>query len=413
MHELESPGYPESKEARQARGPEEGAILMTMHGKRIWRIALFAALFVPIGAWLGPGAAAQNSIIHGQVRDLEGKPFQGVSVVIKSTDQGQTFELKTDKNGNYIQSGLRGGIYEITMKVKDTVVYQAKVRIASGEDHTEDVNFKEIKAQQSAAATEAQKQAEEEAKKFEGVKGHFDAAVAGLDQAKQIRSELQSAPSDQRSALREKLGQVAEHTATEFQAAGQAMSETDINRHVVMAKLGETYEVEGKYEEAAAAYQKAVELKPDNAGYYNNLGNILAKLGKIPEAQAAYQKSVTLDPPNAANAWRNLGIVLFQSGNYKDAVDPLKKSLDLDPKSAQGWYVLGATLVGLMDTRKEGDKLIPILQPGTVEAYQKCLELDANGPYGAQAREGLAQLQAMGLGIETKVKQRQPPKKNQ
>jgi tetratricopeptide (TPR) repeat protein len=347
------------------------------------------------------------------VRDLENKPFQGVSVVIKNTDMGQTFEVKTDKNGNYVQAGMRSGIYEIAMKVKDTVVYQAKIRIAAGEDHEENVNFKDIKAQQGAAQSEAQKKAEEDAKKFEGVKGHFEAAIADLDQAKQIRSEMQSAPSDQRGPLREKLGQLAEQAASEFQAAGQAMSETDVNRHVVMAKLGESYEVEGKYEEAAAAYQKAIDLKPEQAAYYNNLGNVLAKLGKIPEAQGAYQKSATVDPPNAANAWRNLGIVLFQSGNYKDAVDPLKKSLDLDPKSAQGWYVLGATLVGLMDTKKEGDKLIPILQPGTVEAYQKCLDLDPNGPYGAQAREGLAQLQAMGLGIETKVKQRQPPKKNQ
>jgi tetratricopeptide (TPR) repeat protein len=386
---------------------------MSKQAKRIWRIALFAVLCIPIGAWLGPGAAAQGSMLHGQVRDLENKPFQGVSVSIKNTEMGQTYEVKTDKNGNYLQAGLRGGVYEITMKVKDTVVYQAKIRIASGEDHEENVNFKDIQAQQGAAATEAQKKAEEESKKFEGVKGHFEAAIAGLEQAKQIRAEMQSTPSDQRGPIREKLGQVAEQAATEFQAAGQAMSETDVNRHVVMAKLGETYEVEGKYEEAAAAYQKAVELRPENAGYYNNLGNILAKLGKIPEAQAAYQKSATIDPPNAANAWRNLGIVLFQSGNYKDAVDPLKKSLDLDPKSAQGWYVLGATLVGLMDTKKEGDKLIPILQPGTVEAYQKCVDLDPNGPYGAQAREGLAQLQAMGLGIETKVKQRQPPKKNQ
>jgi hypothetical protein len=59
-----------------------------------------------------------------------------------------------------------------------------------------------------------------------------------------------------------------------------------------------------------------------------------------------------------------------------------------------------------MGFKQEGDKVIPILQPGTIEAYQKCIELDPNGPYGAQAKQGLEQLQAMGFGIETKVKSR-------
>lgn len=385
---------------------------MKTQPRDLWRAALLAVVLIPLAALFGPSAAAQNSSIHGQIRDLEGKPFPGVSVIIKNTDQGQVYELKTDKNGNFLQAGLRGANYEFTVKVKDTVVYQGSFHVASGEDHVEDVNFKEIQAKQGAAQLEAQKKSEEEAKKFEGVKVHFDTGVTDLDQAKQIRAEIQKTPADQRAPLQEKLTQLVDQASTEFQAATQGMSENDANRHVIMAKLGETYEIAGKFEDAAAAYQKAVDLKPDQAGYYNNLGNVLAKLGKIPEAEAAYQKSVTLDPPNAANAWRNLGIVLFQAGKYKEAIDPLKKSLDLDPKSAQGWYVLGAVLVGAMDFKKEGDKVIPIMQPGTVEAYQKCIELDPNGAFGLQAKAGLEQLQAMGLGIETKVKNR-PGKKNQ
>ena len=64
--------------------------------------------------------------------------------------------------------------------------------------------------------------------------------------------------------------------------------------------------------------------------------------------------------------------------------------------------MLGAALVYTMDYKQEGDKTIPIIQPGTIEAYQKAIELDPNGPYAAQAKDGLAALQAMGVGIETK-----------
>ena len=43
------------------------------------------------------------------------------------------------------------------------------------------------------------------------------------------------------------------------------------------------------------------------------------------------------------------------------------------------------------------------MQPGTVEAYQHAIDLDPNGPIGAQAKQGLESLQAMGVGITTKV----------
>jgi len=85
-------------------------------------------------------------------------------------------------------------------------------------------------------------------------------------------------------------------------------------------------------------------------------------------------------------------------------VEPLKKATDLDPANAQAWYLLGAALVNTMGFKQEGDKVIPIMQHGTVEAYQKCIELDPNGVYGQQAKQGLEQIEAMGLGISTKVK---------
>ncbi len=63
-------------------------------------------------------------------------------------------------------------------------------------------------------------------------------------------------------------------------------------------------------------------------------------------------------------------------------------------------------LVGAMGVKQEGDKVIPILQPGTIEAYQKCIEVDPNGPYGAQCKQGLEQLETRGVGIPTKIKSR-------
>jgi hypothetical protein len=43
------------------------------------------------------------------------------------------------------------------------------------------------------------------------------------------------------------------------------------------------------------------------------------------------------------------------------------------------------------------------LKPGTIEAYQKAVELDPNGPYGQQAKQGLEAVQQLTGGIDTKV----------
>ena len=152
------------------------------------------------------------------------------------------------------------------------------------------------------------------------------------------------------------------------------------------------------------AYQQAIAAKPDNAGYYNNLGNVLARAGKIEEAKAAYTKSAELDPPNAALAWRNFGISLYQAGRMGEAIEPLQKATQIDPKNAQGWYLLGTCMVADPSIYKQvGDKIEVTPKPGTVEAFQKAIDLDPNGPIGQQAKDGLASLQAMGVGITTKV----------
>ena len=119
---------------------------------------------------------------------------------------------------------------------------------------------------------------------------------------------------------------------------------------------------------------------------------------------SAYTKSAELDPPNAAMAWRNFGISLYNANKLGDAVEPFQKSVELDPKSAQTWYLLGASLVYKMTTKKVGDREEVILAPGTLEAYQKAVDLDGpTGPWGKPAAEGIEQLKLMAPGIDTKV----------
>ena len=366
--------------------------------------ALAAILMAALASVLAPQAAAQGSI-SGTIMDVNGKPWPEVGIRAVS-DQGAKQETKTDSAGKFTVPNLRSGIYTIFVLFPPPndkqAPYEAKVRVQGGEDAKVDLNFKDIVAKQGAAAQEQVKKAEEAKSKLEGLKAHFNAGNALIDQEKQVKNELAKAPPDQRDALKQKLTDLSNQAATEFQEAAKNLGEKDPNAALVWFRLGEAYDTAGRNDDAIQAYQQAIAAKPD-AGHYNNLGNVLARAGKIEEAKAAYMKSAELDPANAATAWRNFGISLYNANRLGDAVEPLQKAAEIDPKNAQTWYLLGASLVYKMTTKKVGDKEEVIFAPGTIEAYQKAVELDPNGTWGQQAKQGLEQLQLMAPGIDTKV----------
>ena len=351
-----------------------------------------------------PAGAQSISRVDGEVRDMEGKLFPEVVVVFKHDETGLSNEVKTDKNGRFIQTGLRGGVYTVTFKVKDQVVYEQKLRLATGAEERLNINFKELAQQMTAEQAAARKKQEEDLKKFDSLKGRFEAGRVAMDKAKQMRSEVQRMPADQRGTLPHQVAELFQTAITEFEEAQKAATEKEPNLHLILANLGEAYEAAGRSEDAVAAYKKAIELKP-TAGYYNNLGNTLATLKRLEEAGQAYQKAAELEPTNASMYWRNFGIVLYNSGQLKEAIGPLRKATELDATNADAWYLLGASLVAGMESKMEGDKIIPVVQPGTVEAFQKYLELQPDGRFANLAKENLAQLEAMGVGIQTRVRQ--------
>jgi len=384
------------------------------------RIAMVLVCALSLAAGVAISAAAQEkekpAKIHGLVSDSNGNPFTGAIVSVRNSTTGQSTDLSADSQGHYRSGNLTAGTYSVDIKVQGKSVYSQIVNLAAGQDTAQDFNFKEIQSQENAQAAEAAKKNDEAKAKFSAMKQHFDAGNTALDQAKQLRSQFDKMPKDQQAASQGQIDQTTGTAITEYNAALEQTNETDPNRNIVLARLGEAYEIGNKYADAATAYSKAVALKPDPS-YYNNLGNSLARTGKIDDASQAYQKAIELDPMNTAMYWRNFAIGLYNSGRIKESVDPLKKATDAEPKNAQAWYLLGAALVNTMGFKQEGDKMVPELQPGTQEAYQKAIELDPNGQWGAQAKQGLEALQAMGLGIDTKVntrpaKNNPPPKDN-
>jgi len=367
---------------------------------------LAAMVLAALASVLVPRAAAQvDGVIRGQIIDIAGKPWAELAIEAVS-DQGAKVDTKTDASGNYVFRNLRPGIFTVrVMLPAPNPPYEVQCRVQGGPsgEAKVDLNFKDIAAKQGAEYQAVTKKNEEAKKSLESLKARVAAGDALIAQERQVKAELGKAPVDQRDALKQKLTDLSNQAVTEFKEAQKSLGEKDPNAALVFFKLGEAYDSAGRNEEATEAYKQAIALKPEVPGYYNNLGNVLARAGKIDEAKAAYAKSAELDPANAATAYRNFGISLYNANRLADAIEPLQKATELDPKSAQAWYLLGASLLMKMTTKKVGDREEVQLAPGTIEAYQKAEELDPNGPWGQQAKQGLTDLKALGAGIETKV----------
>jgi len=346
-----------------------------------------------------PAAAGLVGSAHGQLIGIDGKPLVGCPVVFISSI-GQEVRVTTDKGGNFVVSNLRPDTYTVKVLLpgREDNPYTATARIGVGEDLPMDMNFQEIFSGKLSGAQEKQK--EEADAKFKAMQALFSAGVDLVSQARQVQSSIPKAPPDQRAALKEKVTSLCADAVTKLEAARSSLKEKDPNQAVLWSRLAEAYDIGGRNDDAVNAYQQALKLRED-ASLYDNLGSVLARQGKIEDAGKMYEKSAELEPTNAAHAWLNFAIVLYNKGRSKEAAEQADKSTKLDPKNANAWYILGASLVGLIEYKNEGGKDVPIVPPGTADALQKAMDLDPNGSIGEQAKQMIQELQAIAPGIAT------------
>lgn len=97
---------------------------------------------------------------------------------------------------------------------------------------------------------------------------------------------------------------------------------------------------EGRWEEALAELDKAIELDPNNAYAYTNRGGVNAGLGQYEQAIADLDKAIELDP-NLASAYDSRGGAYAGPEQYEQAIADLDKAIDLEPSLAGAYYNRG------------------------------------------------------------------------
>jgi len=152
----------------------------------------------------------------------------------------------------------------------------------------------------------------------------------------------------------------------------QAQAETlitsadpDFSGGLFLWNIGLALAALGRKEEAIAAYDKALEIKPDYHEAWNNRGTALSDLGRHEEAIAAYDKAIELKPDYDA-AWYNRGTALSALGRHEEAIAAYDKALEFKPDLHEAWLNRGNALSAL--GRHEE----------AIAAYDKALDIKPN-----------------------------------
>ncbi len=99
----------------------------------------------------------------------------------------------------------------------------------------------------------------------------------------------------------------------------------------------------GKHNEAIVILDHALSLAPDNAHLWMGLGTALVNLGRFSDAAIAFEHAVKTGP-YFAEAWYNLGWALIKSGSPREAVAAYQQAVRVTPDFPSAWYNLGHLL---------------------------------------------------------------------
>jgi tetratricopeptide (TPR) repeat protein len=91
----------------------------------------------------------------------------------------------------------------------------------------------------------------------------------------------------------------------------------------------------GKYDQAIEAFRRCIELKPDSAEVFTNLGLVFRKAGRNQEAIEAFTQALEINPARALPHLNLALIYLSTEENNAQALYHLRRTLELDPFAPQ------------------------------------------------------------------------------
>ena len=161
---------------------------------------------------------------------------------------------------------------------------------------------------------------------------------------------------------------------------------------IVEDSLGIALDNSGRYDEAAAHFEKALHVQRDHYEVLVDMGVTRYHQGRLPEAIECYQAAIH-SQPDAPEAHSQLGLALWKQNRNQAAYDEVRRASQLAPKDANIRNYLGIALGRLGRFPEAIDQLHEALRlnPNSADAHNNlALALLASG----KARDSIPEFEA-------------------
>lgn len=105
--------------------------------------------------------------------------------------------------------------------------------------------------------------------------------------------------------------------------------------------LGVLYAKQGRWADAMAALQRAVQIQPADVDAWTNLGWLSSELRQIEKAREAFRRALALDPTYGRAHAGLAGLYAEAGSDYDKAIDEYRLALSAEPKNPAYLYDMG------------------------------------------------------------------------
>ena len=133
-----------------------------------------------------------------------------------------------------------------------------------------------------------------------------------------------------------------------------------------LALLGRAHETRGEWDQAAAAYERAVTSSPRRMAYRRQLANALLTAGQPERALEVLRDLVRVRPADAGG-WYLLSDLELELAHYGEAAVAARRLIELEPDSLRGAYALSRVL----GAQREYQAMVDVLEPAVRRGQER------------------------------------------
>lgn len=261
--------------------------------------------------------------IEGFVYDMAGNPLEKAEVIIVSQlSTSINYRLTTDKQGHFVQIGLRPGFYLVEVRKTDYSPKSFEVRVSIAEVTKVEVRLEEAKEVVASNLSEADRLFLQGNKFYS--EQNYKAAISTYQEAIKLNPQ-QWAYYFNLGLAYKKMGENEKSLRSFRQAQSLNPESFSANK-----ELGESLAKQGNFDEALGFYEKAIALNPEDVDVLYNLGICFINLGDPEKALPYFEKAIALNK-NYADAYYQLGTVNISLNRVPQAINNLETFLKLAP----------------------------------------------------------------------------------